>query len=463
VRILLVNPPPGKRTLGLKHLAKVEPLALEVVGAAVPGHEVRLLDMEVDPDLDETLTSFRPHVVGTTAYVVHTYTALRVMERAKRFDSRTLTVVGGHHPTLCPEEFAAPFVDCIVRGEGSAPFREIVAHHQRGESLEEVPGLALPRDGRLHYTGPRLLPRTLDNQPLADRSLGGSHRSAYFYLHYSPVALVQTSMGCPFACNFCSCQKFTRRRFVARSPELVVRDLERVEEEFVMFCDDHSFTDAPRMGRMAELIAERGIEKRYFAYSRADAVVRHPEVFERWAAVGLELVMTGLEATDDAGLARVEKRTTTGVNERALEILHGLGVGVSAGFLVSPDFTEDDFRRIDRYVARRPQIVLTELTPLTPLPGTDLHREMEDRVLTGHRELYDLFHFVVPTDRPRRELYHLMRKYYLRIALRTLRRLGLARPSRLLRRRVFRAALGAVRNLVGMRRAHELPSSEPVP
>ena len=48
MRILLVSPPSGDLTIGLKHLAKVEPLGLEVIGAAVPDHQVELLDMDAE-------------------------------------------------------------------------------------------------------------------------------------------------------------------------------------------------------------------------------------------------------------------------------------------------------------------------------------------------------------------------------------------------------------------------------
>ncbi len=43
MRILLVSPPSGELTIGLKHLAKVEPLGLEIIGAAVSDHQVELL------------------------------------------------------------------------------------------------------------------------------------------------------------------------------------------------------------------------------------------------------------------------------------------------------------------------------------------------------------------------------------------------------------------------------------
>ena len=76
MRILLVNPPSGDLTVGLKHLAKVEPLGLEIIGVSVPDHEVELLDMELDTDIQAALQRFNPDLVGASAQVVQTYTAV---------------------------------------------------------------------------------------------------------------------------------------------------------------------------------------------------------------------------------------------------------------------------------------------------------------------------------------------------------------------------------------------------
>ncbi len=453
MKILLVSPPSGELTIGLKYLSKVEPLALEVLGAAVPEHQVEVLDMELDTDLTGALQRFQPDIVGASAQVVQTYTARRVLRTAKAFNPRILTLLGGHHATLCPQEFNAPYIDAIVLGEGTPAFQEIVARHRQGRDFDDVAGLALPRNGRLHFTPPRPLPQTLDHQPLPNRSLTAHYRSRYFYLHESPVASIQTSMGCPFACNFCSCQAFSHRHFIPRSPELVAEDLSRIEAEFVLFCDDHSFADVRRMERLHDLIVERGIRKRYFAYTRADTVVRHPETFRRWARIGLQVVMTGLEAIDDARIDTVEKGTSAAINEQAIEILTGCGIGLSAGFLVLPDYTEEDFRRIDAYVRARPGIVLTELTPLTPLPGTELHRERQGDILTHHREVYDLAHFVVPTRLAQRQMYRLLQKYYIRVVLRAVGRLRLYRPRYLFKRHVPRLLVGILRTAILLRRA----------
>jgi len=471
MKVLLVNPPVGRLAIGLRRLAKLEPLALEILAAALPGHDVRILDMDLDPDLPGALRRFRPQVVGASAQIVQTYTARRVLKTAKEHDPSTLTLVGGHHASLWPADFRAPFIDAIVLGEGVAPLREIVERLEQGAitstvagttGLEDVAGLALPDDSTIWRTAPRPIPRTLDHHRLPDRSLTRRQRDRYFYLAESPAALLQSSMGCPFSCSFCSCQAFTSRRFVPRSPASIVEELEGLDERFVMFADDHSFTNVARMQQLHDLIAARGIRKRYFLYSRVDTIVQNPELFSAWGRIGLDLVMTGLEALDNATLDALDKRTEAEMNEEALAILARAGIGVSAGFVLLPDATEESFRRIDRYVESHPNIVLAELTPLTPMPGTGLYTEYEDRLLTTNREVYDLAHFVVPTRLPAPQLYRLLRRYYGREVRRAIRRMGLWRNRSVLRRHVPRVALGAARGWMDIGRAHRAVSA-PVP
>ena len=86
MRILLVSPPSGELTIGLKHLAKVEPLGLESIGAAVADHQVELLDMELDTDLIGALQRFQPDIVGASAQIVQTYSARRVLKTVKQFN-----------------------------------------------------------------------------------------------------------------------------------------------------------------------------------------------------------------------------------------------------------------------------------------------------------------------------------------------------------------------------------------
>ncbi len=466
MKILLVNPPCDPRTIGLRHMAKIEPLGLELLGGAVEGvHEVQLVDMEVAPrDLDRALRTTKPDIVGVTAEIVHRGTALDVLRRVRARYPDCLTIVGGHHPTMAPEEFHDPVVDLIALGEGVETCREVCAIRAAGgHDYDSVAGLAIPRpDGTLFRTPLRHLPVDLDDYPLPDRSLTARYRHLYYYIFERSVAAVRTSFGCTHHCTFCSVRVYSKGGFISRKPELVFEEIRALDEEFVMFCDDHSFIEPERMRRLAELLIEAGVKKRYFAYARADSIVEHRDVYALWAKAGLSIVMTGLEAMDERTLRRSGKKTSPDVNEEAVRIAEELGFGLSAGFLVEPTFEREDFEKIDRYARARPSIVITEYTPLTPFPGTPLYRKERARLLTDDRALFDLQHFVLPTRLPSRELYALLLEYYGRATWRVMRRLLRTRPRVFLSSHAPRILWGLGQNARAYKRAHRHIRHEPL-
>jgi radical SAM superfamily enzyme YgiQ (UPF0313 family) len=457
MKILLVNPPCGARTIGLRNIARIEPLGLELIGAGVShDNDVRLVDMEARPeDLPDMLAQFRPDVAAVTSEIVHVETAIDALNQVRRAAPGCLTVVGGHHPTLCPQDFDDPAVDVIVLGEGVHSFAEICRVKARGATdFTGIAGIMIRTGEGLKLTSPCVMPKNLDDQPLPDRSLTAKYRDGYFYIMEDSIAAVRTSTGCSFPCIFCSCRVYSQGKFIPRSPELVFEEIKGLEEDFIMFCDDHSFHDPERMRILGEMLLEAGIKKRYFAYGRADSIVEHPDVYELWARVGLSLVMVGLEAIDEQALKRTGKRSSVAVNDEAVEILGRLGVGLSAGFLIDPDFSSEDFDRIDQYIKDRPSILLAEFTPLTPFPGTVLHRNTNQTLLTEDRQVYDLQHFLMATRLPQQKLYRLMLRSYRKVILRMIVKLGWWRPNILLSRPGRRVLAGLARNHLAFLKAH---------
>ncbi len=73
-------------------------------------------------------------------------------------------------------------------------------------------------------------------------------------------------------------------------------------------------------------------------------------------------------------------------------------------FIVDPDWTADDFKRLREYVSDK-QITHTQFTILTPLPGTQLYRDRRHELLTDDYSCFDTLHAVLPTRLPREEFY----------------------------------------------------------
>ena len=153
MKILLVQPAKSPKTIGGEEVFIYEPLALEDLASAIEGdHEIKILDLRLEKSFHAALEAFDPDLVGLTAYTVHVNVVKRLFEEVKAWKAKTLTVVGGHHATVLPEDFCVPSIDVIVRGEGVFAFREIVRRYEKGESLIGVTGTIVAREGELHRT-----------------------------------------------------------------------------------------------------------------------------------------------------------------------------------------------------------------------------------------------------------------------------------------------------------------------
>jgi len=87
-------------------------------------------------------------LVGLTAMSFQYQEALALAAIAKAAGAQT--VFGGYHPTLAYQEIGesadSKLIDYIVRGEGEATFRELVAAKLKGQSPKEILGLSYHQD-----------------------------------------------------------------------------------------------------------------------------------------------------------------------------------------------------------------------------------------------------------------------------------------------------------------------------
>jgi radical SAM superfamily enzyme YgiQ (UPF0313 family) len=456
MKILLIEPAKAPRTIGGEDVFLYEPLALEYLAAGVsPDHDVRILDLRLEKDLPGVLERFAPDVVGITAYTVHVNPVRALCAQIKGWNPKVLTVVGGHHATVMPKDFASPHIDLIVMGEGVFAFREIVARFERGAGFDGIPGLAFPRNGKLVKTEVAPLD-DLDLVPFPDRTLTASYRPYYFSEWMKPLASIRTSKGCPYRCTFCAQWKVAGGRYLKRRPEKVVEELAGLDEEFVFFADDESLVDVPRMREMAARIREAGLRKRYFLYGRSDTIARNPDLLALWRDVGLERVFVGLEFFRDEDLQDIRKGSTAQDNSRAVQILHDLGIDLYASFILRQEFTQADFAAFRQYCLDL-EVDFATFATLTPLPGTDLYAAVHDRMLTHNYDYFDFIHTLLPTALPLKDFYE---EYYqlLQKAIPFGKRLELLRKIRardlpgLLRRtfRVYGQLRRAYRDYEGM-------------
>jgi radical SAM superfamily enzyme YgiQ (UPF0313 family) len=442
LRILLVMPTPFEHgRLGLENVIWLsEPVGLTAVAAAVDRrHEVRVLDLRLEDEdaLSRTLAEFRPHLVGTTSMTTDAYQAKAILRMARAMCPDALTVVGGHHPTLSPEEFETEFVDVIAQGEGELTFRELVERwsEQHAAGDRSFAGVAGTRfrdpDGRFRVNAKREQTANLDELPPPRRELVAKYRGRYFFTGVRPMASIFTSRGCSFDCNFCAIWEFYERRTRFLSAARIVDQMEAAPEPFVFVLDDNFLTNKRRATELCDELERRSVKKFWMTQGRTDFAADHPELMARLARNGLVMVLSGYESNDDDNLAALRKKNTWEKNRRANEILRENGIFATGIFMARADWTREQFEALYETV-RGLAIAIPLLTILTPLPGTQLYRVYKDKLLTTDHRLFDLLHAVLPTRLPRDEFYRMMCRFYaetessVRWAFRTMLR---ARPG----------------------------------
>ncbi|MFI5182202.1 MAG: B12-binding domain-containing radical SAM protein [Thermoanaerobaculia bacterium] len=318
--ILLVNPratrPKNRRF----------PLSLMALGAVLPeGVSWRILDGNL-PDADLLVESSEEieRRRGTADPV--TLVAMTVMPgpqlvsavplaRALKERFPFLPIAwGGYFPTLYPGPcLSASYVDWIVRGQGERTFLELLGVLDGEKPPASVAGLGW-KDGpapninpERRWEGPDALP-----DPPYDRI------EVPAYLHPTNLgrrsAVHQTSIGCPYTCNFCGVIAAfgSLERFA--SPERTERALARLAREHgadsVHFYDNNFFLKEDHAREIAGRLAPLGL--RFWCEARIDVMLRFSDV--TWEAIrraGFRMIYFGAESGSDDVLRKMSKNLTT--------------------------------------------------------------------------------------------------------------------------------------------------------
>lgn len=342
-RLLLVAP--SHRT---GKVALFPPLALGVVaGITPPDWEVAIVDEAVEPvDLDQAAD-----LVGITAM---TPTAPRAYEIADSFRQRGVQVVlGGMHPTALPEE-AATHADAVVVGEAEGVWERVLDDAARR---------------RL-----RGIYRSAGRPALA--GLPVPRRDLYRPGTYLCTATVQTSRGCPFACDFCSVTRFFGRTYRWRPVEEIVKEVQALRQRVVFFVDDNIF-GAPARAR--ELFRQLIPLKINWVGQSSINIAQNAELLRLAAQSGCRGLFVGLESLAPDNLRQMGKAFLNRVEDyrEAIGRIQAHGIGVEGAFIFGLDGDDPGVFRRTVSFARRLGLAAAQFGILTPFPGTPLRERLE--------------------------------------------------------------------------------------
>ena len=440
-----------------------EPLELEYLVGNIDKAKasVKIIDMILEKKpIEFFINKYRPHIVGMTAYITHVGAVKEIARKIKRLSNKTITVVGGVHAEVVPEDFRSKYIDYIICSNPVETFNKIIDRVRAGVDTKEVDetyiksnanqlnlssccrdtkdkgetyiksndhqaylasrcGDAKEIDG-IYVKGKKHIRSSSYNILPPDRSSVKKYRKKYYYMFHNPCALIKTSLGCPYTCSFCFCKEITGGKYFARKLDEVMEELESIKEREVYIVDDDFLFNEDRLNLFCDELEKRNIHKRFLVYGRADFIASHEKVIGRLSRHGLSAVIVGVESVREKDLKDFNKRSSLENNEKAIRILQKYGIELYATMILQPDFTKEDFRQIEDYIIGL-NVSFVNLQPLTPLPGTEIYDDYKDKILVSRKDyaMWDLAHIVLePKYMSIRQYYYQIIKTYARIVLR---------------------------------------------
>ena len=405
-RILLVNPPlvggvaftrQGRCQEREEVLGTTKPpYSLLVIAALLReqgGASLRLVDLTAEGRTTASLVDelkrdgFSPDLVvfPSTTPTLHADTA--EMGALKQAFGATLVCFGPHASTVPVEAMRqVPDVDIMVVGEPEDSVMALAS----SESLTDLEGIAgvtwrrpdgtiVPPIGQGAFAGFKSMPfPAWDLLPLGNYQLP---------MVSEPYVIVETSRGCPYACDFCVAPIHQGHKFRERDPKALVDEIERAKRElgvryFYLWGDTVTLNQKTFSAFCEELIA-RDLGIQWFGNARADNLT-DPAFVHRLRRSGCWMLAMGIESSSPEIRKDMVKRLDEQKIRTAFANLRDAGIKSFAFFIFGyPGDTPDSMEATIEYaIDLSPDFA--NFYPAVPYPGTALYEKvLKDGILAS--------------------------------------------------------------------------------
>jgi len=305
------------------------PTGLEYVATSAEGlvDKLTLIDLRYEKELSDAdkLLDFisRESVDIVCVSIGWDRQFKEICDLLNRIPGNIPVVVGGYKATEMADELfkICPNINIVVRGEGEETIREIL----KGLPLKDILGISyIEKEVVVHNKNRPLL--DIEDIPAPHRAL----RNNKYGLAINGVDVmnltfdsVLSARGCPYDCKFCTFSLNPlgqRRTYTARSVESVIKELEGITAQIILFSDDNLFADAGRAERICDEIIKRKIKKRFIAQARIE-IFKRPSLLEKMVKAGFKALLVGIESPNDRILAQLNKGFDSATVRAAFKVL----------------------------------------------------------------------------------------------------------------------------------------------
>lgn len=296
------------------------PLSLLALAGAVreAGFEPKIIDgvleqdsaQAVERELDDCLCFGVSLLTGPAIL-----DAIAVARHVRRVRPEIPIIFGGWHPTLCSAQtLQEDFVDVVVRHQGERTLVEIAQRLAAGKgsglNLDFIAGCWFKRDGKIVRNDDR--PAVALNQ-MPPPAYDLANLDAYERLNGERAMPYAVTVGCPYACHYCTDQVFYSRRVHAHGAEEAAAEMCALAAQHRIthfpLVDSNFLVDTRRAVGLAQALVDKGATFTWSFQASTDLLCRMSDEEVRLLyAAGLRHVGFGTESASKEVLKLMNKK-----------------------------------------------------------------------------------------------------------------------------------------------------------
>jgi anaerobic magnesium-protoporphyrin IX monomethyl ester cyclase len=342
---------------------------------------------------DEIIARIDPRtdILGVTIMFSQEWPHIRkLLKRLKKEFPNAVLVVGGEHATALSEYSLrdVPEIDFVVRGEGEATFLELVKATREGKPKSAITGVAYLENG--NYIHSALSPRETDLKKMPWPAWDKFNLEPYFRPTFTMgistgrnMAMMATR-GCPYQCTFCSSPAMWTTRYVLRSPQDVVDEMESYVKRYgvtsIEFYDLTAIVKRTWILEFAEELYRRnlGIEWQLPSGTRSEAL--DEEVLRALKRAGLKFVVYAPESGSPTILKKIKKQVILSKMVASIQAAKRQNLIVKVNFVVGfPDETRSDLWKTLLFSWKLALLGVDDcnMSLFSPYPGSELFSRLQ--------------------------------------------------------------------------------------
>lgn len=401
--ILLVGPP-WKKVTYLDTKVKVATLnypSLSLPTIATPliqkGYNVKILDLDLYDSpylvLQKTLNEFNPILIGITCNTPFFKQAIKIAEIIKQYNKNIITVIGGPHSTIYPEEFLNKgCFDYAILGEGDFILLDILKVKKKIKSKDSLNNIAFIENNKIIKKEIKAI-KNLDRLPIPSWHLMEieKYQSSYILTKKNPGGPIETSRGCPGNCSYCN-KKIFGWHFRPKSPERVLKEIEfMLEIGFKeLFIEDDLFSkDLSRAKKICDMIIEHKLKFPWWLINGIRVDSLDLELLQKLKKAGCYRVSFGIESGNQQVLNDVGKGITLEQIREAVKLTKIAKIEAFGFFMLAlPLDTKETMQQTIDF-SKELDLDVAKFAITIPYPGTRLYQKYEEQGLINTKDWSD--------------------------------------------------------------------------